>query len=58
MSKTVVLWINESVVQWTMVQRRAQSSNWREDERESGICQEIDEYKTEGKVQLLRDTYT
>ena len=57
-SKTVVLWINESVVQWSMVQRRAQSSNWIDDERNSGICQEVDEHKTEGKVQLLRDTYT
>ena len=36
-SKTVVLWINESVVQWTMVQRRAQSSNWIDDEKDSGI---------------------
>ena len=25
---------------------------------ESGICQEVDEYKTGGKVQLLCDTYT
>ena len=29
-----------------MVQRRAQSSNWTEDERSSGIDQEVDEYKT------------
>ena len=39
-------------------QRRAQSSNWEEDEREALDCQEVDEYKTEGKVQLLCDTYT
>ena len=57
-SDTVALWFNESVVQGTMVQRRAQSSNWKEDEKDSGICQEVDEYKTAGKVQLLRDTYT
>ena len=25
---------------------------------ESWDCQEVDKYKTEGKVQLLRDTYT
>ena len=36
-SKTVVLWNNKSVVQWTVVQRRAQSSNWIDDERDSGI---------------------
>ena len=41
-----------------MYQRRAQSSNWEEDEKETWDCQEVDEYKTEGKVQLLRDTYT
>ena len=36
-SKTMVLWINESVVQGTMVQRRAQSSNWIDDERDPEI---------------------
>ena len=36
-SETVVLWNNDSVVQWSMVQRRAQSSNWTDDERDSGI---------------------
>ena len=40
------------------VQRRAQSSSWTEDEKESGFSQEVDEYKTGGKVQLLCDTYT
>ena len=25
---------------------------------ESGICQDVDKYKTESKVQLLHDTYT
>ena len=35
MSKTMVLWKNKgSVVQGSRVQRRAQSSNWIEDERE------------------------
>ena len=35
--KTVILWVNESVVQGTMGQKRAQSSNWTDDEEESGI---------------------
>ena len=49
---------NGSVVQGTVVQRRAQSSSWTEDKRNPGICQEVDKHKTEGKVQLLCDTYT
>ena len=39
-----------SVVQGSRVQRRAQSSNWIEDERETCDCQDTDEYKTGGKA--------
>ena len=37
---------------------RTQSPSWIEDERNRWIGQEVDEYKTESKVQLLPDTYT
>ena len=36
-SKTVMLWVKGSVIQWSEIQKRAQSSNWIEDEKESGI---------------------
>ena len=34
------------MLQWSVVQRRAQSSNWTGDEKETWDCQGIDEYKT------------
>ena len=36
-SKTVMLWNKGSVIQGTRVQRRAQSSSWTEDEKETRI---------------------
>ena len=39
-SKAVMLWNKGSVVQGTRVQRRAQSSSWTEDERETRIVKE------------------
>ena len=45
-SKVVVLWNKKSVVLGSMVQRRAQSSNWTDGEKENWNCQETGEYKT------------
>ena len=39
-SRTMVLGNKDSVVQGFRVQRRAQSSNWKEDERETRIVKE------------------
>ena len=36
-SKAVMLWNKKSVVQGSMVQRRAQSSSWTDDEKETWI---------------------
>ena len=36
-SETVILWSNDSVDQGSRIQKRAQSSNWTRDEKETGI---------------------
>ena len=48
------------MIQWSVIQKRAQSSNWTRDERETCDCQEVGEYKTEVKYSyytiLILDT--
>ena|ERR1700744_6406445 len=57
-SKTVMLW--KQRFSDAMVSGSEESAKLKLDRRgeRDWDCQEVDEYKTEGKVQLLHDTYT